>query len=212
MVPAGGRRLVRERVAVGNRTRLAQFGKPAYRFAAPVFAFVHSFLRCLLVLGLWLSVGVAASSAGPAAPETPDLRSDLHLRLVELLGGPELCGGEDDPEAEVLCGGDLLADLLVDPSVLKLSRGSCSRLLEALFQRAVCDPSDAACGKLQQGGLPPRAPPDLLGPGGAGVLLAVVADASPRSALRKSVRPRDGPALASRAIAPVPPPPRARLA
>lgn len=196
---------------VGNRTRLAQFGKPAYRFAALVPAFVLSFLRCLVVLGLWLGAGVAASSAGPAAADTPDLRADLHLRLVELLGGPELCGDED-PEAEVLCGGDLLADLLVDPSVLEMSRGSCSRLLEALFQRAVCDPSDESCGKLHQGGLPPRAPPDLLSSGGAGVLLAVAFDAELRVAGRASVRPRDGPELSSRTIAPVPPPPRARLA
>lgn len=174
-------------------------------------AFVLSFLRALVVLGLWLGAGVAASSAGPAPEEMPDLRSDLHLRLVELLGGPELCGDED-PDAEVLCGGDLLADLIVDPSVLEMSRGACSRLLEALFERAVCDPSDESCGKLHQGGLPPRAPPRMSSPSGAGVLLALAAGAAPRVERSASARPRDGPELSSRTIAPVPPPPRARLA
>jgi hypothetical protein len=202
---------VRERGAVGNNTRLAQFGKPAYRFAALVPAFVLSFLRCLVVLGLWLGAGAAASSAGPAPEEMPDLRSDLHLRLVELLGGPELCGDEGDPDA-VLCGGDLLADLIVDPSVLEMSRGACSRLLEALFQRAVCDPSDESCGKLYQGGLPPGAPPRAFNSLSAGVLLALAVDAAPREGRSASARPRDGPELSSRTIAPVPPPPRARLA
>jgi hypothetical protein len=175
-------------------------------------AFVLSFLRCLVVLGLWLGAGAAASSAGPAPEEMPDLRSDLHLRLVELLGGPELCGDDSDADAEVLCGGDLLADLLVDPSVLEMSRGACSRLLEALFERAVCDPSDESCGKLHPGGLPPAAPPRVSNSMSAGVLLALAVDAAPRARRSASVRPRDGPELPSRTIAPVPPPPRARLA
>lgn len=175
-------------------------------------AIVHSFLRCLLALCLWVGVGLSASSAEPAAPGAPDLRADLHLRLVELLGGAELCGDEDSPEAEILCGGDLVADLLVDPSVLKLSRGACSRLLEVLFKRAVCDPDDDDCGKLHDGGLPPRAPPDLLGPGGSGVLLASHGGGAPGRAALGSPRARDDPPLTSRDARPPAPPPRARLA
>ncbi len=175
-------------------------------------ALVHSFLRCLLALCLWVGVGLVASSAEPAAPGAHDLRGDLHLRLVELLGGPELCGDEDGAEAEILCGGDLVADLLVDPSVLKLSRGSCSRLLEVLFKRAVCDPSDEHCGKLHDGGLPPRAPPDLLGPAGSAVLLAAGSVGGPYHAALRLARARDDPPLASRSNRPPAPPPRARLA
>lgn len=168
-----------------------------------------SFLRCLVVLSLWLGAGVAASSAEAAAPGTPDLRSDIHLRLVELLGGPELCGDEDDPEAEVLCGGDLLADFVVDPSVLKLSRGSCSRLLEVLFKRAVCDPTDETCGKIQRGGLPARPPPEILGPGSSAAISALLRDGwPPRRVTLASLRPRDDPPLLSRTTCPEAPPPR----
>lgn len=173
-------------------------------------ALLHSFVRCLLALCLWFGVGLAASSAETATPGALDLRSDLHLRLVELLGGPELCGDEDGDAAEILCGGDLLADLLVDPSVLKLSRGSCSRLLEVLFKRAVCDPSDENCGKLHDGGLPPRAPPDLLGSGGAAVLLAAHGAGGPQRAVLRLGRARDDPPLPSREARPPAPPPRAR--
>lgn len=171
-------------------------------------AVFSSFLRCLLVLSLWLGAGVAASSAEAAATGGPDLRSDIHLRLVELLGAAELCGDEDDPEAEVLCGGDLLVDLVVDPTVLKLSRGSCSRLLEVLFEQAVCDPSDETCGKIQRGGLPPRAPNDLLGAGGAAVVALLGANWPPRSVTLAAARPRDDPPLLSRTTCPEAPPPR----
>ncbi|MDC0717128.1 hypothetical protein [Nannocystis bainbridge] len=167
-----------------------------------------SFLRCLVVLSLWLGAAVAASSAEAAVPGTPDLRSDIHLRLVELLGAAEFCGDEDDPDAEVLCGGDLLADLVVDPSVLKLSRGSCSRLLEVLFKRAVCDPTDETCGKLQRGGLPPRAPPDLLGPSSAAVAALLRDEWSPQRVALTAARPRDDPPLLSRTTCPEAPPPR----
>lgn len=172
-------------------------------------ALFSSFLRCLVVLSLWLGAGVAASSAEAAVGGTPDLRSDIHLRLVELLGVAEFCGDEDDPDAEVLCGGDLLADLVVDPSVLKLSRGSCSRLLEVLFKRAVCDPTDETCGKLQPGGLPARPPPDLLGPGSSAAVAALLRDEwSPRRLALASARPRDDPPLLSRTTCPEAPPPR----
>ena len=175
-------------------------------------AIVHSFLRCLLALSLWVGVGLATSSAEPAAPGVLDLRGDLHLRLVELLGGPERCGDEDGAEAEILCGGDLVADLLVDPSVLKLSRGSCSRLLEALFRQTVCDPNDDDCGKLRDGGLPPGVPPDLLGPAGSLVLLASRDVDGSYLVVRRAAHARDGPPPASRDARPPAPPPRARLA
>lgn len=172
-----------------------------------------SFVRCLLVLSLWLGVGVAASSAEAAPTSALDLRSDIHLRLVEVLGGPELCGDEDDPEAEVVCGGDLLADLVLDPSVFKLSRASCSRLLEALYRVAVCDPSDVDCARLHDGGLPPRPPPDVLGPGSAAATSAALAEMrGPRRAELGLLRARDDPPLLSRKTCPEAPPPRVRRA
>lgn len=183
--------------------------KTRLTFRRSVPAVFSSFVRCLVVLSLWLGAGMAASSAEAAAPSALDLRSDIHLRLVELLGGPELCGDEDSAEAEVLCGGDLLADLVVDPSVLKLSRGTCSRLLEVLYRRAVCDPSDERCGKLQRGGLPPRPPPDLLGPGAGATLVALAfADGHPSRTTLAPLRARDDPPLLSRSTCPEAPPPR----
>lgn len=171
---------------------------------------LQSFLRCVLALVLWVGVGAAASSAEPAAAEPFGARSDLHLRLIELLGGPELCGDEDGAEADVLCGGELLADLLVDPSVLRLSRGSCSRLLEELFKRAVCDPRDEQCGKVHDGRAPPAVPPDLTAPTGAARLGGVVAALGPQRAILRTLRARDDPPLASRSTRPLAPPPRAR--
>lgn len=170
---------------------------------------LSSFVRCLVVLCLWLGTAVAASSAEAAPADMLDLRSDIHLRLVEVLGGPELCGDEDSPEAEVLCGGDLLADLVVDPTVLKLSRGSCSRLLEVLFKRAVCDPSDANCARLQSGGLPPRPPSDLLASGASAAIAAAIREGwGPRRDVTGPLRARDDPPLLSRATCPEAPPPR----
>lgn len=170
-------------------------------------ALFSSFLRCLLVLSLWLGAGVAASSAEAADASAPDLRSDIHLRLVELLGAAELCGDEDDPEAEVLCGGDLLADLVVDPSVLKLSRGSCSRLLEVLYRQAVCDPTDETCGKVHHG-LPARPPLELFGAGSAAAVVALLQTGWPRSVTLAAARARDDPPLLSRTTSPDAPPPR----
>lgn len=174
--------------------------------------FVQSFLRCVLALVLWVGASAAASSAEPAAAEAFGPRSDLHLRLIELLGGPELCGDEDGDEVDVLCGGDLLADLLVDPSVLKLSRGSCSRLLEELFKRAVCDPRDESCGKINPGRIPPAVPPDLVGPTGVAALGGVIAALGPQRAVLRALRARDDPPLPSHTTCPNAPPPRARPA
>jgi hypothetical protein len=66
----------------------------------------------------------------PSAPQAD--QSDLHARLLDLLGGVGICGDEDSEEDDVLCGGDLLAGLVTDPAMLLMSRGTCSRLLEQL--------------------------------------------------------------------------------
>ncbi len=176
-----------------------------------VFAVVQSFLRVMLALALWVGVSAAASSAEPTS-EVFSGRSDLHFRLIELLGGPELCGDDADEEDDILCGGDLLADLVADPAVLRLSRSSCSRLLEALFTQSLCDPRDEACGKLQQGQAPPALPPEALGPTGPATLATGSLRFEPQPWILAALRARDDPPLVSRCEGPGEPPPRGRLA
>ncbi len=178
-------------------------------------AALRTLLRCLLALFLWIGVSGAASvPAAPASvqPGAEANQSDLHARLLDLLGGVGICGDDDGDEDDVLCGGDLLAGLVSDPAMLLMSRGTCSRLLEQLYSRQVCDPNKEDCGQIQRGALPPPQGPQLA-PSAAGGLIAAhdAALAQQRTHLRV-LRPRDGPAPTSRSTRPIPPPPRAVLA
>jgi hypothetical protein len=119
-------------------------------------AVLRTLIRCLLALFLW--IGVSGAASVPAAPASvtgsPQAsQADLHDRLLDLLG-VGICGDDDSDEDNILCGGDLLADLVSDPALLLMSRGTCSRLLEQLYNRQVCDPHKDDCGQMHHG-VPP---------------------------------------------------------
>jgi hypothetical protein len=82
-----------------------------------------------------------------------------------------------------------------------------------LFKRAVCDPGDVACGKVQSGGLP-AAPPELLASSAsaAAIAAAIREGWGLRRAELGSLRARDDPPLLSRTTCPEAPPPRHRPA
>ena len=178
-------------------------------------AALRTLVRCLLALFLWIGVGGAASV--PAAPASVAggehaSQSDLHARLLDLLGGVQICGDEASDEDDVLCGGDLLADLFVDPAMLLMSRGTCSRLLEQLYTRQVCDPHKQDCGQLRRGALTPPSGPQLAAPAASGALIAHYGAAlAPNQALLQALRSRDGPDPISHSSRPIPPPPRTVL-
>ncbi|MBA3545195.1 MAG: hypothetical protein H0T76_01790 [Nannocystis sp.] len=176
---------------------------------------MRTLLRCLLVLSLWIGVSGAASVPATLAtpPSTPQSdQSDLHARLLDLLGGVGICGDEDSEEDDVLCGGDLLAGLVTNPAMLLMSRGTCSRLLEQLYSRQVCDPARDDCGQLQRGNLPPPQSVQVSPAPSSGLLARHNAELQPLLARARTLRARDDPDPASYNSRPVPPPPRAALA
>ena len=152
-----------------------------------------------------------APASGPENPARSD-QSDLHARLLDLLGGVGICGDEASDEDDVLCGGDLLAGLVSDPAMLLMSRGTCSRLLEQLYSRQVCDPTTEDCGQLRHGGLPPPQTIQVAPSPSSGLLARHNAALLPLLARVHRVRARDDPDPTSHPSRPVPPPPRAALA
>ncbi len=169
------------------------------------------------MLLLWIGVSGAASvPAAPASTAGASLgeagQSDLHARLLDLLGGVGICGDDDSDEDDVLCGGDLLAGLVTDPAMLLMSRGTCSRLLEQLYTRQVCDPHKEDCGQVQHGNVPPPQGSQLAPAGAAGLIAHNTAVLAPLAASLRVLRPRDGPSPTSHSSRPIPPPPRPVLA
>jgi len=182
-------------------------------------ALLRTSLRCLLALLLWIGVSsyVVVAASAPAAPASVQAgveanQSDLHARLLDLLGGVGICGDDDSDEDDVLCGGDLLADLVSDPAMLLMSRGTCSRLLEQLYARQVCDSNKEDCGQVHHGNLPPPARPRLAPAGAAGLIAFQQIALAPLASRIRGLRPRDGPDPTSHVSRPIPPPPRAVLA
>ncbi len=178
-------------------------------------AALRTLLRCLLALFLW--IGVSGAASVPAAPASSQpgpqaSQSDLHARLLDLLGGVGICGDDDSDEDDVLCGGDLLAGLVSDPAMLLMSRGTCSRLLEQLYSRQVCDPDQEDCGQVQRGALPPPQGPRLAPSSASGLIVHHDVSFAPQRTHLGRLHPRDGPAPSSRSTRPIPPPPRAVLA
>lgn len=178
-------------------------------------AALRTLLRVLLVLSLWIGVSGAASvpatlTPTPSSPQAD--QSDLHARLLDLLGGVGICGDEDSEEDDVLCGGDLLAGLVTDPAMLLMSRGTCSRLLEQLYSRQVCDPARDDCGQLQKGDLPSPRTVQVPPAPSCGLLARHNAALQPLLARARTLRARDDPDPASRHSRPVSPPPRAASA
>jgi hypothetical protein len=165
----------------------------------------------LLVLALW--VGVSGAASVPAAPASvqgaaPAGATDLQARLLDLLGGVGICGDDESDADDVLCGGDLLAGLVSDPAVLLMSRGTCSRLLEQLYNRQVCESEREDCGELRHGNLPPPQGPRLAPSPSAGLLAQRNAELAPLLARTRVARPRDDPDPTSHTLRPAAPPPR----
>ena len=178
-------------------------------------AALRTLLRCLLLLSLW--IGVSGAASVPAALATPPSmpeadQSDLHARLLDLLGGVGICGDEDSEEDDVLCGGDLLAGLVTDPAMLLMSRGTCSRLLEQLYSRQVCDPARDDCGQMQRGTVPSQPTAQVAPAPSSGLLARHNAALQPLLARARTLRARDDPDPASHSSRPMSPPPRAALA
>lgn len=184
-------------------------------------AALRTLIRCLLALFLW--IGVSGAASVPAAPASVQgghdgghggasaRQTDLHNRLLDLLG-VGICGDDESDEDNILCGGDLLADLVSDPALLLMSRGTCSRLLEQLYNRQVCDPHREDCGQMHHGVPPPPIGPELLISAAAGLVVQRNAALVSLAAAVRVARPRDGPAPRSHHSPPIPPPPRAVLA
>ena len=177
-------------------------------------AVLRTLLRCLLALFLW--IGVSGAASVPAAPASvqssaPASQADLHDRLLDLLG-VGICGDDESDDDNILCGGDLLANLVSDPALLLMSRGTCSRLLEQLYNRQVCDPHKEDCGQMHHGVPPSPQGPQLLVSASAGLIAARNAGLPPLASGLRVLRPRDGPPPRSHHTAPIPPPPRAVLA
>lgn len=177
-------------------------------------AILRTLIRCLLALFLW--IGVSGAASVPAAPASvtgsPQAsQADLHDRLLDLLG-VGICGDDESDEDNILCGGDLLADLVSDPALLLMSRGTCSRLLEQLYNRQVCDPHKEDCGQMHHGVPPSPQGRQILVSSSAGLITDRNAALAPLGSGLRVLRARDGPTPRSHHSSPIPPPPRAALA
>lgn len=179
-------------------------------------AALRTLLRCLIALFLW--IGVSGAASVPAAPATTSghisaqaSQADLHDRLLDLLG-VGICGDDESDGDNILCGGDLLADLVSDPALLLMSRGTCSRLLEQLYNRQVCDPHKEDCGQVHQGAPLSSQGPRLLVSASTGLLARHTAVFALLGTELRVGRPRDGPFPRSHHVVPIPPPPRTALA
>ncbi len=176
---------------------------------------VRTLLRCFFTLILWVGVSSTLLLASPAtvpagAAQTTATTSgaELQARLLVLLGGEGICGEDDGPADNILCGGDLLTSLVHDQAVLWMSRGMCSRLLEQLYSRELCTSDREDCDVWHHDAVPPPTPRVLLAGGGAAFLRHHNASLQPHLAHLRPVRARDDPEPTSRNTGPPPPPPR----
>ncbi|MEZ4451182.1 MAG: hypothetical protein R3B09_17010 [Nannocystaceae bacterium] len=137
-------------------------------------ASVQRALRVLMVLVLWAGVSLSAlwTPAASVAPAGAGADASAPwLVLLDRLGGSRICGEEEGVDEDIFCGGDLLLDGVVDPSLLAMSRGTCSRLLEELFGAPTCDPVLEECDEFcPRGGLPPPRPGASVAPASAAAL------------------------------------------
>lgn len=103
------------------------------------------------MLALWMGLSAAGTlrfvhSSGPPQIQAEAESIETRAALIDMvLGGDRICGGEEDPESAVFCGGELLASLLVDPSLLVMSRSTCSLLLERLYASETCSLAEGGC-------------------------------------------------------------------
>ena len=171
-------------------------------------------LRVLLTLVLWIGVSVSAAWSPPADARpaaATAATADPWVALIDYLGGSRICGdgGDEIEEVDVLCGGDfLIGRLMIDPQLLVMQNGTCSRLLEQLFGDQTCDPLREQCDGIHHSGVPPSR--TVSGPIASSVLLANALPAAWILGGRRLavVRGREQIPV-SQVRAPISPPPRA---
>jgi hypothetical protein len=171
-------------------------------------------LRVLLALVLWIGVSVSAvwsppADARPAVATGPT--ADPWVALIDYLGGSRICGDSDDEidEVDIVCGGDfLMSRLMIDPQLLVMSNGTCSRLLEQLFGDQTCDPMREECGGVHHSGVPPSRTVSVPAPSSAALAAAHLASWR-LGGLRLDLLPSHERLPLSRVIDPLSPPPRA---
>lgn len=172
---------------------------------------IRRLLRVFLALALWVGVGVVAVWSPPVAADAAvDSAPSGALPLLQRLGDAGLCGDEEGADAQVLCGGELLLGLVVEPSLLVMSRDTCSLLLEELLGKQVCDPTTQECDRFRHSGLPPPGEASIAT---SGASLLAVADPFAQRGVSGDlvVAPRGASDLPiSLALDPATPPPRAR--
>ena len=169
-------------------------------------------LRVLLTMVLWIGVSVSAAWSPPAdvrPASATAATTDPWVALIDYLGGSRICGDDEVEEVDVLCGGDLLIGrLMIDPQLLVMQNGTCSRLLEQLFGDQTCDPMREDCDGIHHSGVPPSR--TVSAPVSSSVVLATTLTASWRlGGYRLAVAAGREQMPASQVIAPISPPPRA---
>ncbi len=163
------------------------------------------------MLTLWIALSVAGTLRPVSLEQVqaPAEIVDHRAALIEMvLGGDRICGGEEDPEAAVFCGGELLASVLADPSLLVMSRSTCSLLLERLFDAETCSLAEGGCRALP-GNLPPPSPRLSLVP--PAVTPRASADLFLLAQARARMRADGDSEPDSRQVRPPVPPPRDKL-
>jgi hypothetical protein len=83
--------------------------------------------------------------------------------------GEGSCGDEQSDGEIVLCGGELLAGR-VDSSLLRMSKHTCSALLDELFDALTCQPGEADCDRALPGTPGPQLPQVVPATSGAAML------------------------------------------
>ncbi|MCA9695653.1 MAG: hypothetical protein KC636_39110 [Myxococcales bacterium] len=174
---------------------------------------LQTLLRCFLGFSLWIGVTAAGAFAGPGTGagvpvDTSAAHADDPRTVLLELGGERMCGEDDGDDATVLCGGDLLANLLmVERAALQMNRSTCLRLLEELAGDPVCDPELEDCGMRRD--VAPRPGTRALGSSpSVGDRTSPAALALLSRALGRAGPPANARAPDSRTIRPDPPPPR----
>jgi hypothetical protein len=174
-------------------------------------ASLRRLLHVFVALTLWVGVSLAAVwSPAVAAEGSVHVGADVNRgRALPSRLGAALCGDEESVDAEILCGGEWLFDLVGESSLLVLSRDTCSVLLEQLFGRQTCDPTTQECDRLRHSGLPP--PVDSASSGGASALTVALPSWRDPVGVTVVAPSARGPALASVDSCPTTPPPRAQI-
>jgi hypothetical protein len=127
------------------------------------------FLRACFALTVLLAVGLGV----PARAQALRASQDAGFVSATPAAGAEdgrACGPSEDPDDVVDCGGELLA-AWIDPGLLRLRRGACSRFLEELFAGSACRLGEDDCGRLRAVAPPPVETAATAGAAAAGCMI-----------------------------------------